>query len=209
MRNVNKIKRWCTALLGATVLAACSDDSGSPLAPTATRGALGLAAGEVATTVFTVGQWGGKFSLAGGHVIRFESNAICDPLTSGYGPSTWNLPCSPSRLPITITATSWTDASGHARVDFVPDLRFVPTSSGSRVTLQLRDRDAVQSTAALFYCPTVGECIDESLTDPTLSSKRDSRSGWVYRDIKHFSGYNVSTGRSYTAEESISDAEAF
>ena len=38
--------------------------------------------------------------------------------------------------------------------------------------------------------------IDEALTDGTLKTKWDRHLGGVYRRIKHFSGYNVYSGRS-------------
>lgn len=204
MRKWTNYGRLTASVMGAVLLTACGTDSRAPLAPDGARGALTLAVGEVGTTVFTVGQSGGKFSLAGGHVVTFGSNAICNPLTSGYGPGSWDLPCSPASAPITITARSWTDADGHARVDFSPDLRFVPTSSApSRVRLQLRDRSAYDATAVLLYCPTIGACYDEGLVDASMKTKRDSNGIWVHRYVKHFSGYNVSTGRAMAMDESV------
>lgn len=208
MRKWTRTGRLTASVLGAVLLTACGDDTRSPMAPESARGSLTLGVGEVGTTVFSVGRAGGRFALAGGHVITFGDDAICDPLTSGYGPTTWNLPCQPVSGAITITATSWTDADGHARVDFSPDLRFVPTAEApSRVRLQLRDRSAYDPMARVLYCPTIGECFDEAISDASLESKRDTKGVWVYRYVKHFSGYNVSTGRAMTADESIASLE--
>jgi hypothetical protein len=234
MRKRTRNGRLTASVLGAVLLTACGDDTRNPLAPT------GLSAGRgystystwgqdgstvasasvggilepggtlVGQTVFTVSRDGGSFRLAGGHEISFQREAICDPLTSGYGPGTWDLPCDAARSSVTITATAWTDADGHARVDFAPDLRFASLrDGGSKVLLQLKDPLASDPAAAIFYCPTLGECYDESMVDVGVRSKRDSRRGSVYRYIKHFSGYNVSTGRAMSADVSLDGAESF
>lgn len=205
MRNVNKARWWGTALVTAMLLGACGDEVRSPLAPTGPARLVG--SGGV--TTFTVTKDGGTFRLAGGHQIVFKKDAICDPVTSGYGPETWDLPCQPARTPIVITATSWTDENGHPRVDFLPNLRFTSLrDGGSKVLLQLKDPNASDPTAAVFYCPTAGECYDESRTDAGVVSKRDARAGWVYRYIKHFSGYNVTAGRASTAEAEVSSLDS-
>ena len=205
---MGKLKSWTgMAALCVAVLSGCADPAAPVAAPDAVRNGATLEVGQVGVTVFTVGQWGGKYNLAGGHVVSFAANAICDPLLSSYGPSTWNSSCTPARLPVTITARSWIDANGRARVDFSPDLRFQPTTSApSRVMLQLKDRGAsLDPSAALLYCPNVGECYDESVSDASLATRRDSKGAWIYRYVKHFSGYNVGTGRSVSDDAALAE----
>lgn len=211
MRNGTQVRWWGAALVGVALLSGCGDRVGSPVAPEGPQLAGPSGAwnsGEayyVGTQVFTVSRDGGSFKLAGGHLITFQRDAICNPLTSRYGPSTWDLPCEPARGSIVITAISSVDANGHPRVDFEPDLRFASLKDGgSRVLLQLKDPHADDPTAAVFYCPTVGECYDESTSDAGVRSKRDPRQGWVFRYIKHFSGYNVTAGRA--TEASVEEA---
>ena len=47
----------------------------------------------------------------------------------------------------------------------------------------------------------MGPCVDESLTDPSMRTFGDAVSGLLGRRIKHFSGYSVGVGRSYSGEE--------
>ena len=202
-------KSWAgAAALCVAVLSGCADPAAPIAAPDAVRNGAALEVGQVGVTVFTVSKWGGKFNLAGGHVVSFAANAICEPLTSTYGPAYWNSSCTPAVLPVTITARSWVDANGRARVDFSPDLRFQPTASApSRVVLQLKDRNAsLDPSMAMLYCPTVGECYDEAAADPSLATHRDSKGAWIYRYVKHFSGYNVGTGRSMSDDAAIAEA---
>jgi hypothetical protein len=211
MSNGTRVRWWGAAIAGVALLSGCGDRVGSPIAPEGPRrlsGPGGSWNGEsyyVGTQVFTVRSDGGTFKLAGGHQITFQRDAICEPGTSGYGPDTWDLPCRPARTNIVVTATTWRDADGHPRVDFAPDLRFTSLrDGGSKVLLQLKDPHADDPTAAVFYCPTLGECYDESVSDSGVKSRRDPRQGWVYRYIKHFSGYNVTAGRA--AETSVEEA---
>ena len=51
-----------------------------------------------------------------------------------------------------------------------------------------------QSDGEILYC-NEKECVDEGTADSTMVTQRDKQQGFVYRRIKHFSGYQVSTGR--------------
>jgi hypothetical protein len=91
---------------------------------------------------------------------------------------------------VTITATTMADAQGHPYVEFSPDLRFSPDKE---VYLYLKDgkRTSAQ-TLSINWCPTGGTtCIDESLTDPSLATKRVGKSSILGRRLKHVSGYNI------------------
>lgn len=131
--------------------------------------------------------------IGGEHSIAFSPWSVCDPATAGYGAGLWDAPCRPATGPITIIARSWRDAHGHPQIKFSPALRFAPDRP---VTLYLRDREAARDPSYLIaYCGEGGECVDESLGDPTLATHRNLASGVIWRRIKHFSSYNVAAER--------------
>jgi len=192
------------AITGAmTVLmltaAACGTDSTT--APAATGGtptvrASANSGGMTGQTTFTVQpNREAQVSLAGGHIVQFAASSICEPRTSGYGPDTWETPCEIAHGKITVTAYSYVDADGHPFVRFSPDLRFTPDDT-KPVWLALMDRSA--ATAGSFkivYCPTDGtECVDEAKTDPEVETLIDRKKQFLYRRVKHFSGYNIASG---------------
>lgn len=116
------------------------------------------------------------------------ASSVCDPATSGYGPGLWDTPCTPLAKSIVITAKSWINpTTGHVNTDFSPELRFVPQQTIG-VTVFLHDSSPSLSDR-IDYCSD-GVCVDDSLVDGVLVTSRDG-SGFVYRVIKHFSGYNV------------------
>lgn len=132
-------------------------------------------------TVFDIGNQSKILFPLGG-------SSICDPATSGYGAGLWDTACAPLSQPITITAKSWTNpVTGAVNTDFSPELRFVPGGIVG-VTLFLHDSNP-SLTDRIEYCSD-GACVDDSKVDGTLITNRDG-SGFVYRVIKHFSGYNV------------------
>ena len=60
--------------------------------------------------------------------------------------------------------------------------------------LYLRDkRAAYDPSSQILYCSGLLNlsCVDESVADPSVAVYRDAPNGFVYRRIKHFSGYNV------------------
>lgn len=191
-------------------LVACSDTTGvqaaravpSPAqvapAPRSLYGTLGAslisqsAVGDTTVSVFTVDNSGrlSLFNIGNASYIFFPSGAasICDPATSGYGPGTWDAPCQPISSSIKITAKSWINpATGAVNTDFSPELRFVPAVSIG-VTLFLHDASP-SVTDRIDYCSD-GVCVNDSVVDGALVTSRDG-SGFVFRVIKHFSGYNV------------------
>jgi hypothetical protein len=130
----------------------------------------------------------------GRHTLSLPANAVCSIHTSGYGLALFDEPCATETRPVTITAMVTSDALGHPRIDFRPDLRFSPTKE---VVLSLSVKDAAAQSITnwrIFYCPTPGTtvgCMDESLLDPSLVTHVDVRRGIVFRRIKHFTGYFV------------------
>ena len=191
MRARNRLHRLVATCALGVVLAGCSTDAVAPAQSGTSRVSLATAT-LVNSTVFTydpsVGQ---SYSLAGGaHRITFPSGAVCDPALSTYGPTEWDKPCAPLVAPIAITATTYTDELGHPYIDFQPALRFVP---GAEVVLYMKDKAASENpTAVIKWCGPDGACVDESAQSPAVVTRRDDKSGTVFRVIKHFSGYLIS-----------------
>lgn len=175
--------------LVAIVLTGCGDAS---VAPRSTRRAAvpdrPVLARYDGTRTFTyVPSYDNTMPL-GDHKITLAAWGICDPAVSSYGPGTWDDACTVLTRPIDITATTYTDAFGHPFVQFQPPLRFVP---GRVSTLYLTDKKAsLDLLSKIVYCPDSGACVDEALSDPSLLTFRNTQ-GYLYRRIKHFSGYNV------------------
>ena len=183
-----------------TSITSISTTSTSSTSITSTSGS-----GGSGRMLFTVGPYSTVRIRLGDHQIYFPAGAICDPALSTYGPTEWDAPCQPLRSYITISATWWTDATGHPRIEFQPALRFVPTSDAAKwVTLTLKDQAAssVQPGQSLVitWRDGAGNWVDESLTDATLTTRTDPTTSSMSRRIKHFSGYMVAAGRAGVAE---------
>jgi len=150
---------------------------------------------------------GGAFVL-GSHSIWFPANSICDPELSSYGVTEWDKPCTAISKPIHVHA-ELREQGGRSWIDFTPSLRFVPSNDEGQwvhlimMTPAAEGKHLVHEDAPpILWSPAIGmPGIDESLTDATLKSKWLKRGGGVYRRIKHFTGYNIYTGRSAAAEE--------
>jgi hypothetical protein len=205
MRMQFRLASSLLALSLAAVMAACSDSAVGPneahqdgsAAAWLKRNA-GARADGVTSFVYDPAQ-NATFRLPGRHEIFFPRRAVCDPATSTYGLTEWDKPCNPLREPITITAQTFKDANGRPYVDFSPALRFVP---GRQVVLSLYDKAAAEDvTSIINWCGPDGRCVDESLTEPQLRTRQRAGKGMVERAIKHFSGYNISVGRTTSAPE--------
>jgi hypothetical protein len=134
----------------------------------------------------------------GEHWIYFPARSICDPATSGYGPTLWDTPCTPTAKAIRITV-HWSNSGGHAYARFEPALRFVPAAANNPsrwVILSLHDHKRLDPTQtySILYGTDDGRFIDESLTDPTLRAWVDPLHNSVVRRIKHFTGYWLAAG---------------
>lgn len=196
--NLRALVGLAVAGMLATVTSACSD------APTAARGERLAPADAPSRTSYTVGDTtvnvfdynpttSYDLSFGGGHRLTVPAGAVCDPETSGYGPALWDAPCVPLLRPVTFTVRSWRDAAGHPQITVSPDVRFLPTSI---VTLRLKDATATAGNGVILWCPTGAlTCVDESLTDLTMTTRSNPNSGFVYRRLKHFSGYTVVVDR--------------
>ena len=202
MHSRRSLSRVIAAAFGTALLAACGEID----APTAPRAPVGVALGaqsslpvvtvegDTLVTVFTVDPSRRTAHLVGGvHWIVFEARTICDPATSTYGPGEWNRPCRALAAPIQITARSYRDPQGTPRVDFQPALRFW-SAQGRDVTLYLFDPRPEASALSVLYCPDVGPCVDEAVADPTLFTQYERQGLFLFREIKHFSGYTIGVG---------------
>jgi hypothetical protein len=125
---------------------------------------------------------------------------VCDPATSGYGPTLWDAPCAPATAGVDFQAKSWVDATGHPRLVITPDVRFVP---GKVVTMFMKDKAAaLDATSNIVYCATgAAGCVNEAKADPSLAPSRDGNGGYVSRRVKHFSGYTVIVGLDCESED--------
>lgn len=186
-----------SCLVAALSAAACGRDVTAIVAPSAsTTDLLGLYLPDTTVSVIVIDPLTtASYPIAGGHRLWVQKGGVCD-LESPYGPALWDELCELATLPIVVIARSWTDAESHPHVQFTPDLRFAPTvDKRASAELYLKDKSAIDDpSTAILYCNEKG-CIDEGRVDPTMATMRDRQQGFVYRRIKHFSGYQVSTGR--------------
>jgi hypothetical protein len=203
------------AASAALLTAACSDTSTAPaakeLVSVSDRApAFDFSAGGrygVQGTQFTVSPNGGSFSIGGLYTLNCPSNAICDPSQSTYGDGEWNNACVTLTSDLTITATLQLTSNGLA-VDFTPDIRFSPDA---QVTIStdifapviranreyLRRNPSTLRPLALYYEPTLNASpVADYLSDPDAITHIDLSSGRIWRRVKHFSGYNVTSGAS-------------
>lgn len=201
MKNIGK----SVLLLLAVALAACSDGTVAPpsqrvAGPSAVGGSTADLS-QLDTTRFSFvidPAQSTSYYLGAGNTITFPAGSLCD-LSSTYGMGHWDDPCVSATQAITVNAKAWLDRRGHPRVDFDKQIRFVPTSDQSKwVVISFTDYSGAYTlTSSVLYCPNVnaGECIDESRSDPSLATYKDSTTGRMSRRVKHFSGYNVFSGQ--------------
>jgi hypothetical protein len=203
------------AASAALFSAACSDTSTAPSAKDlvgvsqsapkfdySAGGRFGLQGSQ-----FNVSPNGGSFSIGGLYTVNFPANSICDPSKSTYGDGEWNKSCVTLTNDLAITATLQLTASGLA-VDFQPELRFSPDA---QVTIStdifapvirasreyFRRNPASLRSLALYYAPALNaNLVADYLSDPDAITHIDLSSGRIWRRIKHFSGYNVTSGAS-------------
>jgi hypothetical protein len=183
--------------IAAVSLAACQDSAPASIAGTASSGpslATTTMVGDTTFTSFRVDPNDNRMIvIVGTHKLDIPPGSICEPATSGYGPTLWDAPCTPAAGGVDFSAKTWTDAAGHPRIEISPDVRFVP---GKVVTMYMKDKAAsLDSTSNIGWCATgAATCVSESANDPSLAPTRDGNGGFVSRRVKHFSGYTVVFG---------------
>jgi hypothetical protein len=192
MRHSQTSRNYAKALFALITIGTASACADSVVAP-ASQVAIHAPAAfnrTVGVKTFRVGRQGTTQTL-GSHTIDIPAGAICDPLTSSYGPGEWDKPCTILKRSIQITATMLEDDEGRPYVEFQPALRFSPDKE---VSLYLRSgRNSASTMLTIDYCNALG-CIDESITDASLVTRRVGTSAILVRRIKHFSGYMISSG---------------
>ena len=197
MRTRTRFDLATISLMGLIV--ACSDQPAS-LGPDSSGSQPSLASVIRTPTgfQFTVDPTKSEtFVYMGQHRVVFPANSICDPAVSTYGPGEWDAPCQPLSTPITIYADTLS-VGGHPYLRFSPDLRFVPSLDPKQwVMLYLKDPSQsdplVGPTLTILWEAPDGSLIDETLSDPTLVTQVQGSSSIVYRRVKHFSGFLVSS----------------
>jgi hypothetical protein len=160
----------------------------SPFQPTAAQRA--LVDVSDGTYTFTVDPSTDETLALGASRLSLPSHSICD-LSSSYGPTHWNESCTPERGPVTITAVVRDAATDHPSIDFQPAMRFNPDKN-VMLYVAVSNQATLDATRVLQYCNATG-CVNEALTDTDLESNVDTTHQVVFRRIKHFSGYLVSS----------------
>jgi len=159
-------------------------------------------------TTFTLTSAGGKFSTGDGlYTLVFPANSVCDPATSSYGPGTWDQPCTTLADGQSVTVTATYGFTGHGlSVDFSPALRFNPKTEVRISTgvyapiLTLFSSYFAANPSSLhflgiYYAPDLSSAgTTDAAFDSSLITHVNLTTGLVWRRVKHFSGYNVTTG---------------
>ena len=171
MTRKQALARTAAAVVLAGAVAACQgDNTVSPAitsaSPTQVRAArtlsnYNLKPDTVVVTFKVLPHKAVSQALAGGHKIYFSAQSICDPETSGYGPTTWETPCAPASKTVMVTARSWVDTAGHPFVEFSPALRFNPDDKRMVWLLMVDKKGAKASDGTIVFCADDGTCIDE------------------------------------------------
>lgn len=188
-RNLTKA---AFAFVTLGMAAACADTSVAPSSKAPAFKAPPAFDIVVGTHTFTVNNAYGVTERVGDHVVYIPAGAICDPELSTYGPTEWDKECVALRGSITITATMLRDNDNHPYVDFQPALRFDPSQN---VLIFLRNGLSQKPTKLdMQYCNNLGYCVDEAVSDTSLTWFRVGKSSMLGRRIKHFSGYLVQAG---------------
>lgn len=163
--------------------------------------------GGFRSTTFAVTSAGGSFNV-GMFTVNFPANSVCDPKSSSYGPGTWDSPCATlgDGQSVTITATYGYTLTGGPVVDFSPALRFNPnatvtisTDAYAPVLTYFRNYWLANPSAlryfGMYYTPDFGATgLTDAGRDASLITHVNLTTGVVWRRIKHFSGYNISSG---------------
>jgi hypothetical protein len=194
-------------------VAACSEPAAGPrasassLSPTDRKPSFELTGSSTATYQFALTAAGGTF-VVGDFTVSIPANAVCDPARSSYGDGTWDSDCVTlgAGQSLAMTATVM-QTPGGVGLDVQPSIRFSPkttvtVSTASFANTILANKDYYQSNKdalrplALYYSTSLnGARIADYVNDKTLKTHVDFGNGRVWRRIKHFSGYNITTGQ--------------
>ncbi len=153
--------------------------------------------GDTTVQKFTVDPLVGRlieFGKKSGNVLAIPANTLCATTGNTYGPTEWLKPCTLANSSISFEVRSWTDAEGHPHAQFYPAMRFNP-SAAKPVMLFFQDPLLTNYTnVRIPYCNAQNVCVDEAVNDPALETyvtPLPLGGYYVYRQLRHFSGYNV------------------
>lgn len=206
--------RSFVALAGMLTAAACSEPTAAPRtsAPTVADRVPSFDVSSFARTMsqssdFTVTSNGGSFGVAGLFTVNFPAGSVCDPDRSSYGPGEWDKACVllAGGQSIAVHATVSVTGAGLA-VDFQPTLRFSPdaqvtvsTDVFAPILTANREYFSRNPSAlrplAMYYAPALGAAtVADYLSDPSAVTHINLQTGRVWRRVKHFSGYSITSG---------------
>jgi hypothetical protein len=159
---------------------------------------------------FDISPDGGIVALGDRFTLNIPAGAVCDPSTSSYGMGNWDDGCAVTDKTISVTAKIWVNET-RVMVDFAPNLRFVPSAVVTISTnlfagilagrVDLAAKPGALSQYELLYSPDAGNTKFREvglLNDPSLKTHIDLNTGFVWRRLKHFSGYLGSFGEPCT-----------
>lgn len=153
--------------------------------------------GDTTIQKFTVNPKDGKLIVFGkttGHVIAIPANTLCDPKATSYGPTEWLNSCKLASASVSFEVHSWNDELGLPHAEFLPNIRFSPSAPDPvRIYFQAPQLQEY-AHAYIPYCDSSNNCVKEDLTDSALEtyvSPLSTGGFWVYRTLRHFSGYMV------------------
>ena len=161
------------------------------------------------TATITLTSAGGTYSMGNGlFTIKIPSNAVCDPALSSYGDGTWDSPCTTlaSGQSLTVTVTYGFTTANVPVFDVSPGIRFNPNSVVTLGTNAYASSIVANATYyagnqqalhyfGMYYTPDLGStAYTDAGSDNSLITHVNLSTGYVWRRVKHFSGYNILSG---------------
>ncbi len=154
------------------------------------------------SVTLTIGPDGGVFDLVfqqtgrvPAYTLSVPAGALCAQLVGQDG-------CTPAAGSVTVTATLH-HVVGHIGVDFSPELKFgngatIGTMRDAKLVFAMERRPSAKQDWSVFnilYTPDGFQTIiNDGATDPSVATHVDLTSGFVWRSVKHFSGYVAVSG---------------
>ena len=213
-----KLQKLVVGAIAVTVLG-CSDSALSPnraadrsLAPHGVPTLdvdPALSFSGLKTTTITLTSAGGTYSIGNGlFEVKIPSNSVCDPALSTYGDGTWDSPCTllASGHSLSVTVTYGFTSANIPVFDVSPGVRFTPNAVvtlGTMVYASAIVANLDYFTAnpqalhyfGMYYTTDLGATAHtDAGKDNSLITHVNLSNGYVWRRVKHFSGYNVLSG---------------
>jgi hypothetical protein len=162
----------------------------------------------VAQTVdFVIPASGGTINLLDAYTLSFPAGAVCDPNAEdtqiGYANKAWDAPCTPATEDIPVRAVL-KYSNGRLYADFERSLRFVPDKqvilSTGVMAGQVQWQHDIGDTEGwtIQFAPAIDAAgVSDALSDISVRTVVVGSSGRIYRRVKHFTGYVVTTSEGY------------